>query len=170
MFELSLYIFNYLVLVYFLTLITIYLVLNIASFKRILAYNLDIRYADIQSIFRIKNYISVSLIVPAYNESQGIVESVSSLLQLIYPKFQLIVVNDGSKDDSISLLVKQFDLVKVKIPLLFKLDCQPILNIYKSRIHQNLVVVDKKNGGKADAINAGINIAKHPLITVIDAD
>jgi cellulose synthase/poly-beta-1,6-N-acetylglucosamine synthase-like glycosyltransferase len=170
MLVLSLHIFNYLVFAYFLTLITIYLILNIASFKRILDYNLDIRYADIQAIFRIKNYIPVSLIVPAYNESLGIVESISSLLQLIYPVFQLIVVNDGSKDESINLLIRQFDLVKVKIPLLFKLDCQPILNIYKSRKHQNLVVIDKKNGGKADAINAGINIAKHPLITVIDAD
>ena len=170
MFELFLHIFNYLILLYFLTLITIYLALNIASFRRILAYNLDIRYADIQAIFRIKNYMPVSLIVPAYNESQGIVQSISSLLQLIYPKFQLIVVNDGSKDDSISLLVKQFDLTKINMPMIFKLDCQPILNIYKSKKQQNLVVIDKKNGGKADAINAGINIAKHPLITVIDAD
>lgn len=170
MFEFLFTTFNYFILIYFLSLVTIYITLNLISFKKILSYNLDAGYADLEKIFKVRNYISISIIVPAYNEANGIVESVQSLLQLIYPNYQLIVVNDGSKDDSIDRLVKNFELRKTTVPPLYKLDSQPIISVYKSLKYHNLIVVDKANGGKADAINAGVNVAKHPLITVIDAD
>lgn len=162
--------FNYFILGYFILLVSTYILLNILSFKKILHYNKNIEYIDLENIFKLKNYIPISIIVPAYNEANGIVESVQSLLQLIYPNYQLIVVNDGSKDDSVRRLIENFNLVKMGFLPLYKIESKPVISVYKSLTYPNLIVVDKQNGGKADAINAGINTAKHPLICVIDAD
>lgn len=163
-------IFNYIVLFYFLSLITIYIILNLVSFFRILRYKRKIEFADLERIFRLKNYKPISVIVPAFNEGNNIVENVKSLLQLIYPQFQLVVVNDGSKDDTLQKLIENFSLKQISFPDLYKIKSQPIRAVYKSKEISNLIVVNKVNGGKADAINAGINVAKYPLITVIDAD
>lgn len=163
-------IFNYIVLFYFLSLITIYIILNLVSFFRILRYKNKIEFADLERIFKLKNYKAISIIVPAYNEGNNIVENVKSLLQLIYPQFQLVVVNDGSKDETLQKLIENFNLKKIEYPDLYKIKSEPIKAVYKSKEISNLIVVDKVNGGKADAINAGINVAKYPLITVIDAD
>ena len=163
-------IFNYIVLFYFLSLITIYIILNVVSFFRILRYKSKIEFADLERIFKLKNYKPISVIVPAFNEGNNIVENVISLLQLIYPQFQLVVVNDGSMDDTLQKLIENFSLKQILFPDLYKIKSQPIRAVYKSKEVSNLIVVDKVNGGKADAINAGINVAKYPLITVIDAD
>lgn len=163
-------IFNYLVLFYFLTLITIYIILNIVSFFKILSYKNKIEFADLERIFKLKNYKPITVIVPAYNEGNNIVENVKSLLQLIYPQFQLVVVNDGSKDDTLKKLIDNFSLKQISFPDLYKIKSEKINAVYKSKDIHNLTIVDKVNGGKADAINAGINVAKYPLITVIDAD
>lgn len=163
-------IFNYIVLFYFLSLITIYIILNLVSFFRILRYKNKVEFADLERIFKLKNYKAISVIVPAYNEGNNIVENVKSLLQLIYPQFQLVVVNDGSKDDTLQKLIENYSLKKIDYPDLYKIKSEPIKAVYKSKEISNLIVVDKVNGGKADAINAGINVAKYPLITVIDAD
>ncbi|WP_337872470.1 glycosyltransferase [Ignavibacterium sp.] len=163
-------IFNYIVLFYFLSLITIYILLNLISFFRILRYKNKIEFADLERIFKLKNYKAISVIVPAYNEGNNIVENVKSLLQLIYPQFQLVVVNDGSKDDTLQKLIENYSLKKIVYPDLYKIKSEHINAVYKSKEISNLIVVDKVNGGKADAINAGINVAKYPLITVIDAD
>lgn len=163
-------IFNYIVLFYFLSLSTIYIILNLVSFFKILRYKRKIEFADLERIFRLKNYKPISVIVPAFNEGNNIVENVKSLLQLIYPQFQLVVVNDGSKDDTLQKLIENFSLKQISFPDLYKIKSQPIRAVYKSKEKSNLIVVNKVNGGKADAINAGINVAKYPLITVIDAD
>jgi len=163
-------VFNYVVLVYFLSLITIYIVLNLVSFFRILRYKSKIEFADLERIFRLKNYKPISVIVPAFNEGNNIVENVKSLLQLIYPQFQLVVVNDGSTDDTLQKLIENFSLKKILFSDLYKINSKPITAVYKSKEIPNLIVVDKVNGGKADATNAGINVARYPLITVIDAD
>lgn len=163
-------VFNYIILFYFLTLITIYIILNIVSFFRIIRYKRKIEFADLERIFKLKNYLPISVIVPAYNEGNNIVENVKSLLQLIYPQFQLVVVNDGSKDDTLQKLIENFSLQPISFPDLYKINSEKINSLYKSKDISNLTVVDKVNGGKADAINAGINAAKYPLITVIDAD
>jgi cellulose synthase/poly-beta-1,6-N-acetylglucosamine synthase-like glycosyltransferase len=162
--------YNYLVLAYFLAICTIYLFLNILSFRNILRYNKKIHFIDLNRIFRLKNYKPISIIVPTYNEERGIVESVKSLLQLEYPDFQVVVVNDGSNDKTLDKLFTTFGIRQVSFTPFYKLESKPIGAIYISRDFPNLIVVDKENGGKADAINAGINIAKNPLIAVVDAD
>jgi cellulose synthase/poly-beta-1,6-N-acetylglucosamine synthase-like glycosyltransferase len=162
--------FNYIVLIYYLAICTIYLSLNIVSFKKISKYTKKIFFVDNTRIFRLKNYKPISLIVPAYNEESGVVENVKSLLQLEYPEFQLLVVNDGSKDKTLEKLVEYFDIKKVTYYPFSKIYSEPIRAVYMSPQYPSLVVIDKENGGKADAINAGINIARNPLVVVIDAD
>ena len=164
------YYYNYLVLFYFLGIVTIYIFLNVISFKNISHYAKKIKYAELKEIFKIHNYKPITLIVPAYNEENGIVESVQSLLQLEYPDYQLIVVNDGSTDDTLQRLFKHFQIRQVSFSPFYELECKPIKAVYLSPAYPNLIVIDKENGGKADSINAAINISNNPLITVIDAD
>lgn len=112
----------------------------------------------------------ISLIAPAYNEGLNIVESVRSLLSIRYPHFEVIVVNDGSKDDTLQRLVDHFKLRLVSRAIDHTVSHQAIRGIYQSVSHSNLVVVDKENGGKADALNAGINVSRSPLFCAVDAD
>ena len=162
--------YNYLLLTYSLSIGTIYLLLNVLSFKRIIEHKRKMAYVDLKKIFKFQNYKPISVIVPAYNEENTIVESIKSLLQLEYPEYQLIIVNDGSTDGTLDKIFTQFGIRQVSFIPLYKLESMPIKSVYMSPLYPSLVVVDKENGGKADAINAGINISINPLITVIDAD
>jgi cellulose synthase/poly-beta-1,6-N-acetylglucosamine synthase-like glycosyltransferase len=112
----------------------------------------------------------VSVLVPAYNESLGIVDSIRSLLALEYAALELVVVNDGSTDDTLQRLVEAFDLRAVERPTPPYLAHQPVRGVYAPHGALDLLVVDKANGGKADALNAGINFSRHPLVCVVDAD
>ncbi len=112
----------------------------------------------------------ISLIAPAFNEGKTIAESVRALLGLQYPRLEVVVVNDGSKDNTLAVLQDQFDLVNVHPIFRRRLKTKPVLALYRSRIHPNLIVVDKENGGKADALNVGLNIAQEELVCSIDAD
>ena len=113
---------------------------------------------------------SVSIISPAYNEEASIVESVSSLLTLRYPDFEVIVVNDGSRDGTLRKLVEYFQLERVDLFVHRYLATEKIRGIYASRRYPELLVVDKVNGGKADSLNAGINLARKDYFAGIDAD
>jgi cellulose synthase/poly-beta-1,6-N-acetylglucosamine synthase-like glycosyltransferase len=162
--------YNYVVLTYLLIICSIYFLLNVLSFRNILRYNKKVHYVDLNRIFRLKNYKPISIIVPTYNEENGIAESVKSLLQLEYPDFQVVVVNDGSTDKTLDVLITNFGIKQVSFSPFYKLPSKPIGAIYMSSEFPNLIVIDKENGGKADAINAGINTARNPLIAVVDAD
>ena len=113
---------------------------------------------------------TISLIVPAYNEAETIVSSVGALLAIEYPDFEVIVVNDGSKDDTIARLVDAFDLEAAPIPEQGSLRHKILTNAFSSPTFMRLLVLDKVNGGKADALNAGINLARGKFVCVIDAD
>ena len=162
--------FNESVLIYFLIIAAIYIFLNILALFRITSYKKSFEHIDFEKIFRIGNHIPVSLIIPAYNESTGIVQSIKSLLSLQYPEYQLIVINDGSTDNTLDLIIENFGFKKVFFIPYYFIKCEKINGVYLSSKYPNMVLIDKENGGKADAQNAGINIAKHPLITIIDAD
>ena len=112
----------------------------------------------------------ISLLVPAYNEELSIAPSVRSLLQLDYPEYEIIVINDGSRDATLAELVREFALHPFPEAYRRSLPCQEIRGIYRSTRHPNLRVIDKLNGGKADALNAGINSARYPLFCAVDAD
>lgn len=112
----------------------------------------------------------ISLIVPAYNEEHTIVSTVRSAMQLAYPDFEILVVNDGSKDATLATLIEAFDLRPFPEAYRVQIHTERVRGLWWSASHRNLRVVDKENGGKADAINAGINAARHPLVCIVDAD
>lgn len=112
----------------------------------------------------------VSVIVPAHNEASVIADSVRSLLALDYPTYELIVVNDGSTDDTLATLAEMFSLAPAARRTPPALSHKPVKAVYLPKGRLNLVVLDKEKGGKADALNAGINFARYPLVCTIDAD
>ena len=112
----------------------------------------------------------IAVLAPAYNEGVTIVESVTSLLALQYPDLEVVVINDGSKDDTLTKLVEHFGLKPVERYYDLTVDHAPIRGLYASDRLSSLLVIDKENGGKSDALNAGINVARAPLFCSIDAD
>lgn len=112
----------------------------------------------------------IALIAPAYNEAHTIVDSLKSLLGLHYPYFEVIVVNDGSKDETLEKLREHFELTPAAHAYEEVAPHKPIHQIYRSGNFKNLIVIDKVNGGKADSLNAGINIARSPIFCAVDAD
>jgi cellulose synthase/poly-beta-1,6-N-acetylglucosamine synthase-like glycosyltransferase len=115
--------------------------------------------------------IPISLVVPAYNEEATIVASVRALLQLRYQQFEVIIVNDGSRDGTLAALQKEFALRPFPEAYRIQVRSKPVRGIYRSLTHPNLRVIDKENGGsKADASNAGLNAARYPLFYCGDAD
>lgn len=112
----------------------------------------------------------IALLVPAYNEQETVVENVNSLLSLQYPLFEVLVINDGSKDETLQRLINTFELVPVERAHDLVAPHQPIRGLYASPHLPRLMVVDKENGGKSDALNAGINLARAPLFCAVDAD
>jgi cellulose synthase/poly-beta-1,6-N-acetylglucosamine synthase-like glycosyltransferase len=163
-------IFSILVVIYFVVINSVYLVLIGISFFHIRRQIKEKDVYRLEGLFSSNLYSPISIIAPAYNEEATIVASVKSLLQLRYPNYEVIVVNDGSKDRTIQVLIQEFKLKRVKryVPLI--LDHKPIKAIYKSTVYPELVVVDKENGRKADALNAGINVCRNDLFCAIDAD
>lgn len=112
----------------------------------------------------------VSVIAPAFNEELSIIDSIQGLLALHYPEHEVIVVNDGSSDATLDRLLTEFAMYPVDRQQIAALQKTRILGVYASATHPNLLVVDKENGRKADAVNAGIGFAMTPLVCVIDAD
>ena len=112
----------------------------------------------------------IALLAPAYNEAMTIAESVRSLLSLHYPSFEVIVVNDGSRDETLQVLIDMFELRPIQRHYELAIDHAPIRGVYGARHQPRLIVVDKENGGKADALNAGINVSRAPIFCSMDAD
>lgn len=112
----------------------------------------------------------ITLMAPAYNEALTIVESVRSLLSLQYPAFEVLVVNDGSKDETLQVLIDAFELRPIQRHYHLAAPCKPIRGIYAGARQPRLVVVDKENGGKADALNAALNMSRFPIVCSMDAD
>lgn len=117
------------------------------------------------------SYIPISILVPAYNESVTIVSSIESLLHLDYPGYEIIIINDGSKDGMENLIIEHFGLHKVLKPIRRSIASKPWSSVYEADIdHIKVTLINKENGGKADALNVGINASSFPLFVAMDAD
>jgi cellulose synthase/poly-beta-1,6-N-acetylglucosamine synthase-like glycosyltransferase len=147
-----------------------YLLQNVIAAHGIRKYLQTAEQYEAENVFSALD-VPISLVVPAYNESASIITSVKAMLQLEYPQYELIVVNDGSTDDTLEKLIDEFGLQPFPEAYRARVECKPVSGIYRSTRISNLRVVDKENGGsKADASNAGINACRYPLVCVVDAD
>lgn len=151
---------------------TTYLFLTIFSAVFLRKYLRKNSYVDYNCIISSPIAPTISVIAPAFNESQTIIDNVRTLLSLYYNNYEVIVVNDGSKDDSMEKLIESYELEKVNYYFDYRLPCNRIRGVYKSknRSFKKLTVIDKVNGGKADSLNAGLNVSKNDLVVSIDAD
>ncbi len=147
-----------------------YMIIMLLSHKRIIRIIKGVKYARYRELSGSEQVPPVSILVPSYNEELTIIESVRSLLNLGYPSYEVIVVNDGSTDRTLEVAVSAFELVEAPLACEQAIPTRPVRGVWRSITRRDLVVIDKANGGKADAINAGINAARYPLVCVIDAD
>ncbi len=161
---------NYNLVFYFLAVNTIYIIQLILSFvvssKQVKLWDIK-RY---KMLFEENLLPSVSIIAPAYNEEKSVIESVKSLLNIKYPDYNVIVVNDGSVDSTLKQLIEYFDLERKNPFFTNRIDTKEVRSVYYNKYIPNLIVVDKENGGKADALNVGINFSDKKYICGIDAD
>ncbi|MBF4692362.1 glycosyltransferase [Fusibacter ferrireducens] len=162
--------FNYILAYYSVAINISYLILMCFSYANVRKQAKLWNFKNISMLFRHKMIPSISIIAPAFNEEKSIVSSVRSLLNLKYPDYELIVVNDGSNDETLRRLIEAFKLIRVDYQYQISLDTVPIRGIYRNASLPKLVVIDKNNGGKADALNAGINVANKEFFCGIDAD
>ncbi|WP_272022213.1 glycosyltransferase family 2 protein [Olleya namhaensis] len=164
---------EFLFLIYGVSTFAIYIGIIIYSRKAIIRTKKEAAFLDINLIKGAKDLPSITLVAPAYNEGKTIVTNVRSLLSIQYPAYELIISNDGSTDDSLKQLINVFDLELISFYKgATEIECAPIKAIYKSNNpkYASLTVVDKENGGRSDAINAGIAYAKSDLVLCTDAD
>jgi cellulose synthase/poly-beta-1,6-N-acetylglucosamine synthase-like glycosyltransferase len=165
--------FQYLFFGFAFTAILSYLILAIISIIETVNYVKINSFANYKDILSSSFSPSISIIAPAYNETLNIVENVRSLLSNHYANYDVIIVNDGSKDDSLEKLIKAYDLVKIDYTINNQIPTKPLREgVFKSTnpAFEKLIVVDKENGGKADALNTGLNISPNKYVACIDVD
>lgn len=156
------YIFIYAV-VFFIS--TVYSVLQLNESKR------KRSFSEALAIDNKKNYIPISILVPAYNEEKTVNDCIESLLSLDYKEFEVIVIDDGSNDNTSKVIIDKFNLKRVARPIRRLVKCKKEEFVYERFINNiKLTLVRKENGGKADALNMGINISRYPLFVSLDAD
>ena len=159
-------------LLFALTIMSSYVILGTISIFSLRRYIKENSFVNYQMILNSEMAPRLSLIAPAYNEGLTIEANVQSLLSLNYNNFEVIVVNDGSRDNTLQLLIKAYGLVPVDSEITEQIPTKQIIQIYKSRnkAFKKLTVIDKVNGGKADALNVGINYSENPFVVCIDVD
>lgn len=116
--------------------------------------------------------LAVSIVAPCYNEADSIVENIKALLHIHYNNYEVIIVNDGSSDDSLENAIEAYEMERIHFYDSQRIATRSLRGIYHSRnsAYHNLILVDKENGGKADALNAGINVSQKAHIVCIDVD
>ena len=157
-------------LLYFLLLQLTQLSLILRAFLSIRRYQDEVETDRLDTAFETSHSKPMTLVCPVHDEEAGVVASVNSLISLRYPEFQVVVVNDGSTDATLERLIEAFRLRPSHRVLRQLLPTQEVRGIYESAYVPNLLVVDKANGGKADALNCGLNLARYPLVCCMDGD
>ncbi|TMV49027.1 glycosyltransferase family 2 protein [Paenibacillus mesophilus] len=162
---------GWVVVIYVFAVMAFYMFLFLVAFRK-LRREADIHTVHYGELLHSAFSPPLSILVPAYNEEKNIVDSVRSLLGMNYPLYEVIVINDGSKDGTKDRMIEEFDMYEVKHQVLWtsRKETKPVRGVYRSRKHPGLVVLDKENGGKADALNAGIHYSQYPYFVSLDGD
>ena len=161
---------NFAILVYFLALNSFYALLLVLSIPEIWEQTRLAEDDDFQRLMQSDALPPITILVPAYNEQKTIEASVTAILALHYRNYEVVVVNDGSKDGTLEALRHAFDLYEIPRTYPETISTKPLRALYRSRARTKLVVIDKENGGKADSLNAAINASRFPLVIAVDAD
>ncbi len=161
---------NLLVLSYFIVLNVFYLVTSLYAFRSLRRYARRMKSINVEQLIASAGAPPITLIAPAYNEEATCVESVRSMLLMKYRNYEVMVVNDGSSDETLERLRDEYDLVPFPRAPMSSIAAKPVRGIYRSERYPNLWVVDKENGGKADALNVGLNYCNTPLFCAMDSD
>ncbi len=162
--------FNYFCMAFTILLSIIYIVQLIMSFVKVRKNDKARQSNDFGRYVESENLLPISLLIPAYNEEENIVSNIKSLLKIDYPLFEIVVVNDGSTDRTHDKIVDSFGLYKIESAVRTSIPTKDVRGVYYNIEYPNLIYVDKENGGKSDALNAGINISSYPLFACLDAD
>lgn len=161
------------VFIYGCTMLFMYALLAVLSLRGIIRFQRKNSYVDYNKMLQSPLAPGISIIAPAFNEGVTIISNVRSLLTLNYPRFEVIIVNDGSTDDTLTKLITEFQLEQVDFAYNERIKSQPVKRLFKSSnsAYEKLVVIDKVNGkSKADASNAGINAASYDYFLCTDVD
>lgn len=162
--------FNYFCMAFTVLLSLIYIIQLLISFFKVRKNDKYRQSNDFGRYVSSENLLPISLLIPAYNEQENIVSNIKSLMKIDYPKFEIVVVNDGSTDKTHDLIIEAFQLYRVESAVKTSIPTKEIRGIYCNIDYPNLIYVDKENGGKSDALNAGINVSSYPLFACLDAD
>jgi cellulose synthase/poly-beta-1,6-N-acetylglucosamine synthase-like glycosyltransferase len=159
-----------LIIYYVVAINLLYLILTVIGFFSLQRFSGRILRAELDTLMNSTTLPGIDVIAPAYNEELSVRDSVRSMLRLRYPEHEVIVVNDGSKDGTLALLMEEFRLYRSSRVPLGSISTKRVRGVYESRDPLRLLVIDKENGGKADSLNAGINYCRHPLFAAVDSD
>lgn len=158
------------VLVYFVVLNLAYAMFVYLGLKSVIIASREMSETTLQDLLERGSYKPVSILVPAYNEERSIVESVRALLGLHHPEYEVVVIADGPTDRTLDLMIEAFALTEVPEIYRVIIPTMTVKRVFRSTRHPNLVVAEKVNGGKADALNVGLNLARYPIVCAVDAD
>lgn len=161
---------SYVVIAYMLFSSLSYLGLFMLAFRKVRREDQLDRRESTEDFLRNQNTYPVSILVPAYNEEVGVVSTVRSLLALEYPEKEVIVIDDGSKDKTADRMIDEFKMTRVPFAVRTHIETAQVDSIYQSSIFPYIRLIKKANGGKADALNAGINLSSFPYFCAIDGD
>ena len=162
--------FEIFVLGYFAALALIYAASALVGLRSIVIYARELSPIALKDLVAREFYKPVSILVPAYNEEETIISNLNSMLALRYPQFEVVVAVDGATDDTLRRLIDHFGLVAQPTVYARSIETAPVTGIYRSDAYPGLIVLEKENGGRGDAINAALNVARFPLVCVVDAD
>lgn len=162
--------FNYFCMAFTVLLSVIYILQMIMSFIKVRKDSKSLLSNDYERYMYSDNLLPISLLIPAYNEEENVVQNIKSLLKMDYPNFEIIVVNDGSSDKTHEKIVEAFNLYQIESSQKVSIPTKEVRGVYYNVDYPNLLYIDKENGGKSDALNAGINASSYPLFACLDAD